>query len=157
MPKTTKNKKRDIPFGKIALGTVILIGGYQGLKAIGLIEERHKTKQCNKNQLSTFNLPDYGEYTFDPDAFAAELNNCYSGLTLEANKCNSFLVIIDQYLSDNDLRCLHNSWIKKISKGESIYNFLNGQVPYPYTDEEALLDKALTRLAAAGLKETAIG
>jgi len=156
------------PILALTVAGIAVYGTYRTLKYFNLITEKFKKLNCNSANLSMIDPFDFVPYDredvseaisaahpialFNPDKFAANLFECYSGFTYAPNSCNIQLEIISKHLTDNDLKCFHNAWRSIISKTESPYNFISGQKPYPGTDEEELKSDALITMSAAGLK-----
>lgn len=144
--------KKDIPYIKIVGGLLLLAGGYQIGKSIGLFKPKTKKSKCNKSSLSEWTLADGTSYKLDPAIFVAKLNDYYKGINWTTGGANSMLRLIAENMTVNDLNCIHNAWLKLIDAKESLYDFLDWQTPYPFTVEAELLPKAKQKLAAAGLK-----
>jgi len=144
---------KNVPFVKIAAGVLVLWGGYEILKATGLISTKVKKEKCNVLTLSSWELQDGTKLKFNPIDFVAELDQCYRGTNYTPNPCNHLLRLLAENMTDNDIRCAHNSWIKLIDGTESIWAFLDWQSPWYNTDESKYMIAAKKRLVSAGVKD----
>lgn len=141
---------------------IILAGGiYLAYKAVQDWLNPRIPVQYNKAKLSTIkkivpqvNYPFYTtiEEKLDPKEQAISMGGAMTGVTTSATMLPHYKNIINVF-TNNDVRAIHNMFLKYVDQTESLYDWINSEWATSGT-EESLRDKALAKLDSAGVGKT---
>ena len=146
-------KAKDIPYVKIVIAGGVAYVGYRILKATGIIPTKVKKVGCKPGQLSSWELKWVDEvYDLDPAHYVKALDKCYRGVNLLPSPCDYLLRLLGENMTENDLNCVYNAWLKNIDANESIYTFLVYQQPYEGLEKYYMM-QAIKRLTDVGLNK----
>lgn len=144
MPIKGSKKKLNIPYGRIVGAAALGTGLYFGYRTLQEWANFRTQVLCSRKNLSiiktpifeyttvaglpwaTGNILGYRDEVFDPAQMANDLYLCMAGITSEYACANQYRKIIDK-LTSNDLRCLHNEWLKLINPTESVYDWIKAE------------------------------
>jgi len=141
-----------IPYGKIGFTVLGLAIGTAIAYNLGIFTKKTKPKKCQKNKLSIFTNSDGSQFQFAPDKFVSNLHADLEGLTLKPSAGTKYYMMLAESLSENDMRCAHNTWLKLINSEESLYSFISSQIPFGGSQDATWQPLALAAMSKAGLK-----
>lgn len=147
-------QRRPFPIGKVAFTLFGLAVGTAVAYELGVFKVKPRKVRCNSEDLLIYEGADGRPIRFSPDKFVAKLYNDLEGVTMLPDVGTPYYYFIADRLKENDLRCTHNAWLDLINKEESLYKFIDSQMPYGGSNEAIYQKKALNALAKAGLKMT---
>jgi len=141
-----------IPYGKIGFTVLGLAAGIAIAYNLGIFTKKAKPKKCQDNKLSIFTNADGSQWKFAPDKFASKLHAALEGFTMSPSAGSKYYEMLATSLSENDMRCLHNVWLKLIDSEETVYSFISSQIPFGGSPDATWQPLALAAMSKAGLK-----
>jgi len=153
-------RKKKTPI-KSAIAGLILVGGYLIYKAVTDFVQVRTPVQFSKAKLTSGQVPvpissyPYFEWItikLPIKELAIQMGNAMTGITTEATMLKHYKNIINVY-TYNDVRGLHNMFLKYVDPSESLYDWIGSELATGST-EEKLRDQALKKLDLAGVGKT---
>jgi hypothetical protein len=163
-----ENKKRPIVLArrkKAPIRTVIALivagGAYLAYKEVQQLFNPRTPVAYSKQLLSTYKFPkpitsypfyEMVELKVNPKWLAIQMGNAMTGITQE-DTMTPYNKLIVQKLTYNDVRAIHNAFLKYVDQGQSLYDWIGSEWASA-GKEEFWRDKALLKLDKAGVGKT---
>jgi len=153
-----RRKKAPI---RTAIALLVAGGAYIAYKEISELLNPRVPVVFSKAKLSKYSVPvpissypfyEWQEFKVEPKFLALQMAKAMRGITT-TDKMTFYNKLIVNELTYNDVRGIHNAFLKYVDPGQSLYDWIGSEWATGST-EEIWRDKALEKLNRAGVGAT---